>query len=169
MRTTLDNVAPLKRKVISQKRLAPWYNSQLRALKQTARKLERQWCSSNLEESQLIWKDSIQKHKKALRKARTAYYSSLIEQNKKNPRSLFSTVARLTKSQSSVEPCIPLTLSSDDFMKFFINKIVSLREKINGILPTIITNVSSSTAALEVSLEPDLYLDGFCPVDLSLS
>ena len=24
-----------------------------------------------------------------------------------------------------------------------------------------------STAALEVSLEPDLYLDGFCPVDLS--
>ena len=29
VRTTLDNVAPLKRKVISQKRLAPWYNSQL--------------------------------------------------------------------------------------------------------------------------------------------
>ena len=29
MRTTLDKVAPLKRKVISQKRLAPWYNSQL--------------------------------------------------------------------------------------------------------------------------------------------
>ena len=59
MRTTLDNVAPLKRKVISQKRLATWYNSQLRALKQTARKLERQWRSSNLEESQLVWKDSL--------------------------------------------------------------------------------------------------------------
>ena len=54
MRTTLDNVDPLKRKVISQKRLAPWYNSQLRALKQTARKLERQWRSSNLEDSQLV-------------------------------------------------------------------------------------------------------------------
>ena len=33
-----------------------------------------------------------------------------------------------------------LTLSSDDFMRFFINKIVSIREKINGILPTIITD-----------------------------
>ena len=55
---TLDNVAPLKRKIISQKRLAPWYNSQLHALKQTARKLERQWRSSNLEESQLVWKDN---------------------------------------------------------------------------------------------------------------
>jgi len=27
--------------------------------KQTARKLERQWRSSNLEESQLVWKDSL--------------------------------------------------------------------------------------------------------------
>ena len=51
-------------------------------------------------------------------------------------------------------------------MSFFINKIVSIREKINGILLTIITDVSS-TAALEVSLEPDLYLFCFYPVDLS--
>jgi len=41
MRTTLDNVAPLKRKVISEKRLAHWYNSQLCALKQAARKLKK--------------------------------------------------------------------------------------------------------------------------------
>ena len=52
-------------------------------------------------------------------------------------------------------------------MRFFINKNVSIREKIDGILPTIITNVSSSTEALEVSLEPDSYLDDFCPVHLS--
>jgi len=52
-------------------------------------------------------------------------------------------------------------------MRFFINKIVSITEKINGIIPTIITDVSWSAAALEVSLEPDLYSDSFCPVDLS--
>jgi len=113
-------------------------------------------------------KDSLITYKKALRKARTAYYSSLIEENKNYPRFLFSTVARLTKSPSSVEPCIPLTLSNDYFMRFFINKIVSIREKINGILPTVITDVSSSAAALEVSLEPDLYLDGFSQL-ISLS
>jgi len=61
---TLDLVLTVKcslitLKVISQKRLAPWYNPQLRALKQTARKLERQWRSSNLEEPQLVWKDSL--------------------------------------------------------------------------------------------------------------
>jgi len=57
----------------------------------------------------------------------------------------------LTKSPSSFEPSIPL--SSDDFMRFFINKIVSIREKINGILRTVITYVSSSTAAFEVCTE----------------
>jgi len=31
---------------------------------------------------------------------------------------------------SSVEPCIPLTLSSDDFISFFTSKIVSIRKKI---------------------------------------
>ena len=47
--------------------------------------------------------------------------------------------------------------NSDDFMSFFTSEIVSFRKKINGILPTINTNVSSSIATLEVSREPDLY------------
>ena len=41
--------------------------------------------------------------------------------------------------------------------------VVSIRKKIHGILPTVITDVESNTAALE----PELYLDCFCPVDLS--
>jgi len=84
--------------------------------------LERKWRSSNLEESQLVWKDSLI----TFEKARTAYYSSLIEESKNNPRFLFRTVPRLTKSQSSVEPCIPLTLSGDDFISF-TNLILSER------------------------------------------
>jgi len=65
------------------------------------------------------------------------------------------------KSLSSVEPCIPLTLSRDGFKSFFTNTIVSLRFLS---FPTIITNVLSSTAALEVSLEPELYYDCLFPV-----
>ena len=121
---------PLKKNAISQKRLAPWYYAQLCALKQTARKMERKWRSSNLEESQLVCKDSLLTYKKALRKAGTAYYSSVIDENKNNPRFLFSTVARLTKSPSSVEPCIPLTLSSDA-QQIWNRKFNTLRVKIN--------------------------------------
>lgn len=70
--------------------------------------------------------------------AKIAYYTSVIEEKKKKkptPRLPFSTV-RLTKSHSSVEPCFPLTLNNDDFMSFFTNEIVSILEKIYGILPT---------------------------------
>ena len=91
----------------------------------------------------------------------------MIEDNKNDPSSLFSTVARLTKSPRSAEPYIPLTLSIDDFISFFTNKVVAIREKIHGLLPTIVTDVLSSIAPLKVSLEPDLYLDCFCPVKLS--
>ncbi|XP_054860077.1 uncharacterized protein LOC129347328 [Amphiprion ocellaris] len=166
VRTTLDSVAPVKKKVISQRGPAPWYNSQLQNLKQASRKLERKWYSTNLEEVYVAWKNSLVIYKKALHNARTTYYSSLIEENKNNPRFLFSTVARLTKSQSSVEPCIPLALSSNDFMSFFTNKIITIREKINLALPTNVTDVSSSTNTLELAVRPDGYLEFFTPIHL---
>ena len=44
---------------------------------------------------------------------------------------MFSTIARLTKSHSSVEPSVPADLSSRDFVSFFTNKITKVREKID--------------------------------------
>ena len=78
LRMTLDSIAPLKRKTVRKRRFAPWYNPQTRKLKQTSRKLERIWRSTNLEESRLVWRDSLKTYKKALRNARAAYYSSVI-------------------------------------------------------------------------------------------
>ena len=163
LRTTLDCVAPLKKKVVNQMRRAPWFNSNTRALKQTLRRLERKWRSNNLEEFYIAWKDGFVAYKKALHKARAAYYSSLIEENKNNHRFVFSTVARLTQSHSSTEPSIPLTLSSDDFINFFVNKITSIREKMDHLLPHIGTDSSFSTRALEA---PGAQLDSFSPIDL---
>lgn len=45
--------------------------------------------------------------------AKTVYY---MDKNKNNPRFLFSTIARLTESHCSIEPSIPVTLNSNDFM-----------------------------------------------------
>uniref|UniRef100_A0A669FAZ4 Reverse transcriptase domain-containing protein n=1 Tax=Oreochromis niloticus TaxID=8128 RepID=A0A669FAZ4_ORENI len=161
LRTTLDTVAPVKTKVSNPKSLTPWYNSQTRSLKQITRKLERKWRVTNLEDHHLAWRNSLLLYKKALRKARTSYYSSLIEENKNNPRFLFSTVARLTKSQSSTEPTIPLTLTSNDFMNFFTNKIFIIREKITNNHPT---DVILSTATFSTI---NVKLDSFSPIDLS--
>lgn len=43
---------------------------------------------------------------------------------------------RLTKSHSFVEPIIPLTLTSNDLMNFFANKIVTIRKQIIHSCPT---------------------------------
>nr|XP_054587113.1 uncharacterized protein LOC129152559 [Nothobranchius furzeri] len=115
LRVALDDVSPLKKKVIRDRKLAPWFNSHLRALKQNSRKLERTWRSTHHEEAYLPWKKSLVFYKNKLRQTRTAYFSALIEENKHNPKFLFSTVAKLTQNHSS-EPSIPLILSSNDFM-----------------------------------------------------
>ena len=110
-----------------------------------SRKLERKWRSNNSVEYLLDWKNSVRVYKKALHKARAAYYSKLIEENKSNPRFLFSTVARLTESHSSTEPSIPRSLNTSIFMTFFNDKILTIRNRINHLLPSIGTNTPSST------------------------
>uniref|UniRef100_A0A3Q3GV95 C2H2-type domain-containing protein n=1 Tax=Labrus bergylta TaxID=56723 RepID=A0A3Q3GV95_9LABR len=99
----------------------------------------------------------------ALRHARAAYYSSLIEENKGNPRYLFSTVARLTGSHGSIEPCIPLALSSNDLLRFFNNKILDIRDKIGNLLP--LPGADTSDTA-ETAPGPDISLNCFSPIDL---
>ena len=89
LRLTLDSIAPLKKKLVKHSKLAPWYNPKTHELKQVSRKLERKWRSNNSVEYLLDWKNSVRVYKKALHKARAAYYSKLIEENKNNPRFLF--------------------------------------------------------------------------------
>ncbi len=95
---TLDSIAPLKKKLIKQRKQAPWCNSKTYKLKQTARKLERKWHSTNLKEFQLAWQDGFKTYRNELCKAKATYYSSLTEDNKNNLSFLFSTMARLTES-----------------------------------------------------------------------
>ena len=164
LHSALDAVAPLRKRVSYLRSSAPWYNSHIRMLKQNARKMERKWYSCKSVDSHCAWKDSLIVYKRALRIARTSYYSSLIEENKHNPRFLFSTVTRLTKSHNSVGPCIPATLSSEDFMSFFSGKIIKIRDEIGQ--AQLLTAVNVPAASL-ISSVSDLTLDCFSPVGLS--
>ncbi|XP_061567232.1 uncharacterized protein LOC133421597 [Cololabis saira] len=137
LHSALDEVAPLKRRVSSHRSLTPWYNSDIRMLKQNVRKMERKWYSCRSVDSHREWKDILIVYKKAIRKARTAYYSTLIEDNKSNPRFLFSTVARLTKSHNSVE------FDND----VFVSVILFLRSA-----ASVTCHVTCSYAALSVQL-----------------
>ena len=164
---TLDSVAPLKKRVIKQQRLAPWYNTDTRNLKRASRKLEKKWRSSKQEESCIAWQNSLKIYKKALCNARATYYSSLIEENKNNPKFLFDTLATLTKSRSSIEQNIPLNLSSNDFMGFFNGKIKMIRDQIDGLLLLSPVGVPLGRVASGVGVRPGAYLDSLSPIELS--
>ena len=79
-----------------------------------------------------------------------------------NPRILFGTIARLTKSHSFVEPSIPAALSSEDFMTFFTNKITMVRENIVQS-----PSMTPDELPLLVTLpSPNPPLHSFLPIDL---
>ncbi len=88
-------------------------------------------------------------YKQALKAARTEHIRKLIDNNQNNPRFLFSTMARLTNKQMS--PClyIPSQFNSNDFMKFFTDKIDNIRNTI--------TNTASSTSASFIAPKEKLH------------
>lgn len=59
---------------------------------------------------------------------------------------------RLTESQSTVEPCIPIRLSSNKFMNFFNGKIALIRDKLNHHLSSSGTDLLLQTS--ETAIRP---------------
>ncbi len=116
----------------------PWYNEHTRTLKRAARKMERSWRKTKLEVFRLAWRESTLSYRKALKTARSDYFSSLLEQNKHNPRYLFNTVAKLTKNKASTGVDISQQHSSNDFMNYFTSKIDTIRDQIVTMQPSAI-------------------------------
>ncbi|WP_171048209.1 hypothetical protein, partial [Klebsiella pneumoniae] len=139
--STLDSVAPLRLKKIKEINPTPWYDEHTRALKVAARKMERSWKKTKLEVFRISWRERMIEYRKALKTARSAYFSKLLEENKHNPRYLFDTVAKLTRNKASTSD-VSKEHSSNDFMNFFTCKIDNIREKIITMQPS--TTVSRS-------------------------
>ncbi len=83
--STLDTVAILRLRKIKEKSPTPWYNEQTRALKRAAQKMERSWRKTKLETVCMAWRESTLSYRKALKTARSDYFSALLEENKHNP------------------------------------------------------------------------------------
>lgn len=83
-------------------------------------------------------------------------HSESIKENKNKPWIIFSTVAKLKESRHSIQPDLPKDLTSNNFIYFFNNKIVLIRETI-----TCLSDSSSITGTIERVVIPDIYLESF--------
>ncbi|XP_061141855.1 uncharacterized protein LOC133158583 [Syngnathus typhle] len=124
----IDSVAPLRLKTC-RRVPTPWFTDETRTLKQLCRKYERRWRLTKLEVFHQAWQDSLLKYKDALILAKTRYFSQVINLNKNNPKHLFDTVAKLTLRQPTPDSSFH---SADEFMKFFAQKIESIRDEIKN-------------------------------------
>ncbi len=127
--STLDKVALSRLRKIKEKSPTPWYNEHTRTLKRAARKIERSWRKTKLEVFRKAWRENTISYRKALKAARSDYFSSLLEENKHNPRYLFNTVTKLTKNKTSTGVDIFQEHSSNDFMNYFTTKINTIRDQ----------------------------------------
>ncbi len=115
---------------VKEKSPTPLYNEHTLALKRAARKMERSWRKTKLEVFRIAWWENMLSYRKALKTARSAYFTSLLEENKHNPKYLFNTVAKLTKNITLAGADITEQHSSNDFMNYFTSKIETIRDKI---------------------------------------
>ncbi len=83
--STLDKVGPLRLRKIKENSLTPWYNEHTRTLKRASQKMERSGRKTKLEIFRKAWRESTLSYRKALKTARSDYFSSLLEENKPNP------------------------------------------------------------------------------------
>ncbi|KAL6466824.1 hypothetical protein MHYP_G00246280 [Metynnis hypsauchen] len=131
LRSLLDHHAPIKSRAVTFTRSAPWFTDGLRRMKTAGRALERRYKTSGLTVDRQIYRDHQNKYSKALKEARSKFFSNTIRNSPGNSKQLFSTVNHLLKLQtpspigSSAEQC-------NLFMDFFTTKISLIRSALPG-------------------------------------
>lgn len=101
MSSVLNSLAPLKTCAVSFIHTVPWYTSELRQLKTTGCRLERQYSKSGLADHKQMYSDHILYKKNALCSAKSTYSADIIRTGEGNMKTLF-TIHSLLKSPETL-------------------------------------------------------------------
>ena len=126
----LEQHAPIKKRVVTLRPAAPWYNDHIRMEKAKRRKLERIWRKNKLTINREMFVEQCKCVNRLIADSRMKFYADTIQDNSSNPRVLFSTFVKLlhlkaTPKLPSHENAIDL---ANTFAEFFENKVRSLRD-----------------------------------------
>ena len=126
-----DKHPPLKMRTIKHRRLAKWYNDQLRHEKREKRRLERRYRKSGLTVDMENFHEQTQKYNNLLEKTKTDYYRTKIQNSDQNQ--LFRLINNMFKLKPSALPSHKSSQQlAEDFNDFFINKISDIRAGLNN-------------------------------------
>ena len=131
--TVVDVHAPLKTCFVTPRPSAPWYCEDIAAEKRKRRKLERRWRKYRTEADKLQYADQCSRVRKLLKSSKMSYYTSLINENKSDPKVLLNTIDRMLhrKPQNHYPSCGSPKELCDKFAGFFCDKIVTIRHQLD--------------------------------------
>ncbi len=118
---TLDSVVPL-RQVCRNHKSAPWYNEHIKSLRRQCRRCERKWKKDKLQISYEMLRDSLGKFQRAVKMARSRYFSDVLENNRRNPKVIFSTIDSFLNPRLEVPGDMPMGLC-ENLLDFFVGRM----------------------------------------------
>ena len=135
LRTLLDKHAPLKTRVVTIRPNSPWYDDELQEAKHERRRRERTWRQSGLASDRERYKVQRNHVNQLLKDAKTRHFSSIVAEQKKNPKKLFEIIDSLINGENASPP-LPNHLSphevASEFNSFFIQKIELIRSDLSA-------------------------------------
>ena len=127
----LDVHAPVRTKTVLFSRSAPWFTSELREMKAAGRALERRLMASGLTVHKMAYREHQKTYSKALKDARSQFYSNIINNSPGNSKQLFSTIHHLLKPQTQAHRQTT-EKQCNEFMASFRAKVDGIRSLLPG-------------------------------------
>lgn len=131
----VDSHAPLKKRLVTLRPSAPWYNDNIASAKRERRKYERRWRKSGLTIHQELYKDQCKIVRSLIKSSKMEFYANLITENKSDHKVLFSAIDRMLnlKPEKSYPTCDSSTQLCNNFVDFFSEKIATIRNDLDSI------------------------------------
>ena len=135
LKATLDKHAPLLTKTVVVRPRVPWFNEEIREAKRERRGAEKKWRKTKNAVDLTIFKVKRNAVVSLMNKARKEFYTNFIEENSYDQRKLF----KASKSLLNCKPCnaIPPDIDekqfAEDIGKFFVQKVLNIRNRLDNI------------------------------------
>ena len=153
----LNELAPEKIRIITDRRNCAWYTSELRAAKQSRRAAERKWRKTGLKVHRDVYTSERNSVNELSDQAKEHYYRDVVAQHQGNTKLLFRIASTLLdgKSERSL-PSLNSAVSADMFSKFFTTKISNIQSDIPVTpAPIVITQFVNNELHTFTELSPE--------------
>ncbi|KAF7235683.1 putative RNA-directed DNA polymerase from transposon BS [Varanus komodoensis] len=131
MTRAVDTIAPKRPLPPGRTCSSPWYKTELWAMKQVGRRLERRWRKSWDESDRIHLRAHYRAYAVAVRASKKKFFSVSIASSKCCPAELFRVVQGLVRLGPKEDPVPPSKARCDDFARHFREKIAQTRHELD--------------------------------------